>query len=152
MAQRWPSSRSRSSWWLARESRPCCSSAPLRFGGSGSVATLVGAFAGVGAAVLFGYLFVRGALNTDLSLFFRLTGFVLLLLAVKLLAGSIHEFEEAGVIPMSQSMAEFFDKVAASSAIDWLFLAALAIPFAAPWIRRLRAGRSQAPVSPRTVH
>lgn len=103
-----------------------------------SLATTATAFAGIGAAVVFGYLFVRGAARLDLKMFFGLTGIVLLLLAVKLLASSVHEFEEAGVIPMSKAMAAFFDTAHDSNAVDWLFLAALAIPFAAPWLRRVR--------------
>ena len=64
---------------------------------------------------------------------------VLLLLSVKLLGSSIHEFEEAGVIPMSVATAHFFDAVAQSTVVDWMFLLALVVPFAAPLFRRRRA-------------
>jgi hypothetical protein len=38
-----------------------------------------------------------------------LTAGVLMLLSPKLLGGSIHEFEELGLIPMGESMAHAFD-------------------------------------------
>ncbi len=59
----------------------------------------IGAAAGLGLAVLFGALLVRGSLRIDLRRFFSLTSIVLVILAVRLLAGSIHEFSEVGVLP-----------------------------------------------------
>lgn len=106
---------------------------------SGDPAALVtGAVAGVSLAALYGVLLARGSAGIDLKLFFGLTSVVLLILAAKLVGSSIHEFEEAGVIPMSETLAHVFDAVARSEAVDWLFLAALAVPFAAPVVRRWR--------------
>lgn len=107
--------------------------------GNRSTALVSGGLAGLALAVLYGVLLARGSARIDLKLFFGLTSIVLVLLGAKLLGSSIHEFEEAGVIPMSQTMAHFFDGVAQSTAVDWLFLAALAVPFAAPLLRKWRA-------------
>lgn len=107
--------------------------------GGSQLSLLAGAGAGLVLAVLYGVLLARGSTRIDLRLFFTLTAIVLLLLAAKLLGTSIHEFEEAGVISMSETLAHFFDWIAASTAIDWLFLVALAVPFAAPVVRRWRA-------------
>ena len=106
--------------------------------GNHGAALIAGAVAGLSMAVLYGVLLARGSSRVDLKLFFGFTSVVLLLLGVKLLGSSIHEFEEAGVIPMSQTMAHFFDWVAKSTFVDWLFLVALAVPFAAPLLRRWR--------------
>jgi high-affinity iron transporter len=113
--------------------------------GNGAAALVAGGLAGLSLAVLYGVLLARGSARIDLKLFFAFTSVVLLLLGVKLLGTSIHEFEEAGVIPMSEAMAHFFDGVAQSTAVDWLFLVALAVPFAAPVVRRWRATSGASP-------
>ena len=97
---------------------------------------VIGGVAGLGLAVLYGVLFARGSARIDLRLFFTLTSIVLVLLSAKLIGGSIHEFEEAGLIPMSEAMAHFFDAFGGSAVIDWMFLAALVVPLAAPFVRR----------------
>jgi len=105
-------------------------------GGIGGTGVMVGGLAGLGLAIAYGVLFAPGSARIDLRLFFTLTSIVLLLLAVKLVGGGIHEFEEAGIIPMSESMAHVFDWFAENSAINWLFLAALLVPLAVPFLRR----------------
>ena len=113
-------------------------------GGGGSPSLLAGGIAGLGLAIAYGVLFARGSARIDLKLFFTLTSVVLALLAVKLVGGSIHEFEEAGLIPMSETMAHFFDAFSGSAVIDWLFLVALVVPLAVPYFRR-RSNDAQAP-------
>lgn len=106
--------------------------------GSNQIGLLVGGLAGLALAVAYGILFARGAVRLDLKLFFTLTTAVLLLLSVKLLGSSIHEFEEAGLIPMSETLAHAFDWIHETAVVDWLFLAALAIPVLAPLFNRSR--------------
>jgi len=65
-------------------------------------ATGSGAVLGVGVAVVLGYLLYRGGIRINLARFFRVTGFVLVLVAAGLLATSVHEFSEAGVITALQ--------------------------------------------------
>lgn len=108
----------------------------LALGGASEIGLLLGGLAGLTLAVVYGILFARGSVRIDLKLFFTMTAAVLVLLAIKLLGGSIHEFEEAGLIPMSETLAHFFDWFAASTAIDWLFLAALIVPLVAPLLKR----------------
>lgn len=106
-------------------------------------ALVIGGVAGLVLAVVYGVLFARGSARIDLKLFFRMTSIVLVLLAVKLIGGSIHEFEEAGLIPMSEAFAHFFDIFGGNAAIDWLFLLALIVPLAAPFVqRRVGAGKA----------
>lgn len=104
---------------------------------------VVGGLTGLALAFGYGILFARGGVRVDLRLFFTLTSAVLLLLAVKLLGGAAHEFEEAGLLPMSEAMAHFFDAFAASAVIDWLFLAALVVPLAAPLVSQWRDRRGR---------
>lgn len=66
--------------------------------------TALGGAIGVALAVLFAIFFIRGSLRINLSRFFSVTGIVLLLLAVKLIAGSLHEFAEVEMIPMSREV------------------------------------------------
>ena len=60
---------------------------------------VIGATAGLGLAVLFGVVFVRGSVRINLRLFFGVTSLVLMILALRLLAGSVHEFSEIGLLP-----------------------------------------------------
>jgi FTR1 family protein len=105
-------------------------------GGANAPSLVIGGIVGLALAVTYGVLFARGSARIDLKLFFTLTSVVLVLLAVKLIGGSIHEFEEAGLIPMSEAMAHFFDIFSGSPVIDWLFVVALIVPLLAPYIRR----------------
>lgn len=66
--------------------------------GSGT-APVVGAALGLAAAVLVGALFYRGAVNIDLRKFFTWTGAALVVIAAGVLAYSVHELQEAGVLP-----------------------------------------------------
>lgn len=111
-------------------------------GGANGLVTLAGGVLGLAAAVAYGIVFARGGLKIDLKLFFRLTSIALLLLAVKLVFGSVHEFEEAGLVPMSEATAHVFDALAANSLVDFVFLLAVAIPFAGPVMRRIRGVRA----------
>ena len=64
--------------------------------GTGS---LWGALAGLGAAVLLGFLLFRGVLRFRLGAFFAATNVLLLLFAAGLVARSLHELVEAGWLP-----------------------------------------------------
>jgi FTR1 family protein len=111
-------------------------------GSASTPSLMIGGVAGLVLAVTYGVLFATGSARIDLKLFFTLTSVVLVLLSVKLIGGSIHEFEEAGLIPMSETMAHFFDVFGGSAVIDWLFLIALIVPLAAPYLRRQRSAQA----------
>jgi high-affinity iron transporter len=68
-------------------------------------ATGTGAALGVAVAIALGYALYRGGVRINLSRFFRVTGFVLVLVAGGLLATAVHEFAEAGVITALQQPA-----------------------------------------------
>jgi high-affinity iron transporter len=69
------------------------------------LATGVGAVLGVATAVVLGWAIYRGGLRLNLARFFRLTGFVLVLVAAGLFASAVHSLAEAGVITAAQSTA-----------------------------------------------
>jgi high-affinity iron transporter len=72
---------------------------------SNPVATGLGAVLGVAVAVVLGYGIYRGGVRINLSRFFKVTGFVLVLVAAGLLASAAHEFAEAGVLTAGQAPA-----------------------------------------------
>lgn len=64
-----------------------------------------GAVAGIVTAVFLGYGIYRGGVRIDLRRFFRVTGVVLVVVAAGLLASSVHEFAEAGMVTILQDPA-----------------------------------------------
>ncbi|MGH2637538.1 MAG: iron uptake transporter permease EfeU [Actinomycetota bacterium] len=67
--------------------------------------TGVGAALGVVVAVGLGYAIFKGGVRINLSRFFRITGFVLVLVAAGLLSTAVHEFTEAGTLSIGQEKA-----------------------------------------------
>ena len=62
--------------------------------------TLAGAVVGLSVAVLLGVAFHKGSRLLNLKAFFNVTGVLLIFIAAGLLARGIHEFQEAGVVPI----------------------------------------------------
>ena len=92
-----------------------------------SLFTALGACLGLILAVVFGLLLVQGSLHINLHRFFSVTGLVLAVLVLKLLAGGLHEFFEAGLIagaPLWEETIEFFISKAASVLILILLVVA----------------------------
>jgi high-affinity iron transporter len=72
---------------------------------SDPLSTGLGATIGVVVAIALGYGLYKGGVRINLSRFFRVTGFVLVLVAAGLLASSVHEYAEAGVVSFGQAQA-----------------------------------------------
>jgi high-affinity iron transporter len=62
-------------------------------------AQLLGAFLGLGLAVVLAVLLYRRAIHLNLRTFFRVTGLALIVVAAGLFAFSLHELQEAGLLP-----------------------------------------------------
>ncbi len=63
-------------------------------------ATLLGALLGLATAGLIGWALFAATLRMNLRLFFQVTSLLLILFAAGLVAHGVHEFNEAGVIPV----------------------------------------------------
>jgi high-affinity iron transporter len=70
---------------------------------TGGLQTLLGVLVGLGAAFVFGLLFVRGSLRVDLGRFFKITGIALSIFVVQLLVDGYHELAEAEWLPANQT-------------------------------------------------
>ncbi|MBI2860714.1 MAG: DUF2318 domain-containing protein [Chloroflexi bacterium] len=91
----------------------------------------IGGSIGIGLAVLFAVFFIRGSLKMDLSRFFGVTGLVLLVLAFKLLLGSLHEFGEVGLIPLTPPVMAFIGFFVRDNISTFILMALLVAPLLA---------------------
>ncbi|MBI4078702.1 MAG: FTR1 family protein [Candidatus Levybacteria bacterium] len=64
---------------------------------------LIGALVGIGVALILGFALFRFALNVNLSMVFSITSVFLLLFAAGLVSHGVHEFQEAGLLPIFSS-------------------------------------------------
>jgi len=74
---------------------------------SGSMPTIVGGLTGIAMSIFLGYLIYRGALKLNLSVFFKTTGILLMIVAAGVLTYGIHEFQELGWLPGEDNL--FYD-------------------------------------------
>ncbi len=89
---------------------------------------LIGGLAGLGLAVLFGVLFVKGSLRIHLRRFFAVTGFVLMVLVARLAAGSLHEFFEVGLLPSTPALLAVIGFIVKDSTSTLILIALVALP------------------------
>jgi len=73
-------------------------SATTALGSSSAASVVVGAFVGLGIAVVIGYALYRGSRRLNLAAFFRWTGIALVFIAACLLSNAVHEFTEIGFL------------------------------------------------------
>jgi len=64
--------------------------------------SFLGTLMGVGFAVVFGVMFVKGSVRIDLRKFFRVTAVVLFFVAAQLIISGMHELSETGFLPPSK--------------------------------------------------
>lgn len=76
--------------------------------GNSPAMSLVGSVIGLVIAVVIGIFLVYGSLKINISMFFKITGIALILLALKLLAGGVLEFGDAHIFALGE-----FDKILA---------------------------------------
>lgn len=61
---------------------------------------IVGGVIGIISAIALALVFFISTIKVNLSLFFRITGILVMFISAGLLSASVHEFQEAGVIPV----------------------------------------------------
>ena len=93
------------------------------------LATLLGAFVGLGLAVWFGILFVRGSLRIDLGRFLKVTAIALGIFVIQLLVNGYHELAEAHWLPANPTSMRIVGPLVAH---EFFFVAAIvALPLLA---------------------
>ena len=90
------------------------------------ILAFLGGASGLALAVLFGVALVKGSIRIDLGRFFRVTGIVLLVFAAHHLAGALHEFAEAGLIPIGRRTMRILGPIVKSQAL--VLASMLALP------------------------
>lgn len=66
---------------------------------------MLGAFLGIVAAVVVGYLIYKRAVTLNLAVFFRVTGIALIVIASGVLAHGVGDLQDAGLLPGAHSIA-----------------------------------------------
>ena len=64
--------------------------------------SFIGTLLGVGLAVVFGVMFVKGSVRVNLQKFFRITSIILFFVAFQLVVSGLHELSETGYLPSSK--------------------------------------------------
>jgi high-affinity iron transporter len=112
--------------------------------------SFLGTLLGVGAAIGFGVMFVKGSVRINLQKFFRVTTAILFLVAAQLLISGLHELSETGVLPSSKREMALIGPIVSN---EWFFfvtilaLAALMVLFDAK--RRQIVGEFSSPAARR---
>ena len=89
---------------------------------------LLGGLSGLGLATIFGMLIVKGSLRINLRRFFGVTGFVLMVLVARLVAGSLHEFFEVGLLPSTPALLAVIGFIVKDSTSTIILIALIALP------------------------
>lgn len=97
-------------------------------GAQANMGSFLGALIGLGLATIFAVLFIRGSVRINLMRFFRYTSLALLVLAAKLLLGSVHAFGELGLLPLTSGMVEGLGELVEGTMGSILTSAIIAVP------------------------
>src|SRR5262249_53383043 len=89
--------------------------------------TVFGACVGLALAVALGVLGVRGSLKVNWKAFFTVTAAVLVLLALQLLVGGLHELSEAQIIPSSRAEMALVGPIVKNDLLVFAFTLALVL-------------------------
>jgi FTR1 family protein len=80
--------------------------------------SFLGTLLGVGCAIAFGVMFVKGSVRINLQKFFRITSAILILVAAQLVIAGLHELSESGVIASSKTEMAIVGPIVSN---EWFF-------------------------------
>ncbi len=87
----------------------------------------MGGVLGLGLAIGLGIAFFKGSLKVNLRKFFAVTSLVLLVVALQLMIGGVHELSEAGVLPSSRREMALIGPIVNKDAFFFVVIVALAL-------------------------
>ena len=85
----------------------------------------VGGLIGLGLAIVFGFLFVKGSIRINLRKFFSITSVILLVVAIQLLISGLHGLSEAQVLPASEREMAIIGPIVQNNAFFYIIILAL---------------------------
>jgi FTR1 family protein len=85
----------------------------------------VGALIGLGLAIVFGFLFVKGSIRINLRKFFSITSIILLVVAIQLFISGLHGLSEAQVLPASAREMAIIGPIVQNEAFFYVIILAL---------------------------
>lgn len=93
---------------------------------SSALMSFLGTLAGVGVAIAFGVMFVKGSVRINLQKFFRVTTVILFFVAAQLLISGLHELSENGVLPSSKQEMAIIGPIVRNDLFFFITILALA--------------------------
>ena len=88
--------------------------------------SFTGTLLGIGVAVVFGVLFIRGSVKINLQRFFRVTTMILYFVAFQLVVSGLHELSENGVLPSSPTEMRLIGPIVRNDSFFFVTMLALA--------------------------
>lgn len=89
--------------------------------------SIAGTVLGLGMAIVFGVLFVRGSLRVNIGKFFKMTTVILLFVVFQLFLGGLHELAEQGVIPSTKTEMNWVGPIVRNEAFFFVTILALTV-------------------------
>ncbi len=86
----------------------------------------LGTLIGIGLAVAFGVMFVRGTVKVNLQKFFKITTVILFFVAFQLVISGLHELSENGVLPSSREEMALIGPIVRNDMFFFITILALA--------------------------
>lgn len=93
---------------------------------SSALMSFLGTLLGVGAAIVFGVMFVKGSVRINLRKFFRVTSVILIFVAFQLVVSGLHELSENGVLPSSKREMALVGPIVSNEVFFFVTILALA--------------------------
>jgi high-affinity iron transporter len=88
--------------------------------------SFTGTVLGIGVAVVFGVMFIRGSVKINLKRFFSVTTVILYFVMFQLLVSGLHELSENGVLPSSQTEMRLIGPIVRNDLFFFVTMLALA--------------------------